>query len=111
MFIKSEGLKMKDKQTAQDAEEFTQLYQESWKFDIASQARTQLDQAKWNSPQLLPFTQDVQNLHSHLSEKQQQHLNALKEEASPSNWKDLAEVTLTLERRRGIQNALVCLLK
>lgn len=91
---------MKDKQTAQDAEEFTQLYQESWKFDIASQARTQLDQAKWNSPQLLPFTQDVQNLHSHLSEKQQPHLNA-----------DLAEVTLTLERRRGIQNALVCLLK
>ena len=94
MFIKSQGLKMKDKQTVQDAEGFIQLYQESWKFDIAGQALTQLDQTEWNSPQLLPFTQDVQNLHCHLSEKQQQHLNALKEESSPSNWKDLAKVTL-----------------
>ena len=62
MFIKSQGLKMKDKQTVQDAEGFIQLYQESWKFDIAGQALTQLDQTKWNS-QLLPFTQDVQNLY------------------------------------------------
>lgn len=94
MFIKSEGLKKKDKEAVQDAEEFAQLYQESWKFDIASQALTQLDQSKWNSPQLIPFTQDVLKLHSYLSEKQQQHLNALKEEVSPTNWKDLAKVTL-----------------
>ncbi|XP_041666279.1 uncharacterized protein LOC121524831 [Cheilinus undulatus] len=94
MFKKSEGLKARDKETVQDAEEFAQLYQESWKFDIASQALIQLDQSKWNSPQLLPFTQDVQSLHAQLSEKQQQHLDALKEEVSPSNWKDLAKVTL-----------------
>ncbi|XP_062270957.1 uncharacterized protein LOC133976775 [Scomber scombrus] len=94
MFKKSEGLKARDKGTVQDAEEFAQLYQESWKFDIASQALIQLNQSKWNSPQLLPFTQDVQSLHSQLSEKQQQHLHALKEEASPSNWKDLSKVTL-----------------
>lgn len=94
MFKKSEGLKARDKGTVQDAEEFAQLYQESWKFDIASQALIQLNQSKWNSPQLLPFTQDVQSLNSQLSEKQQQHLDALKEEASPSNWKDLAKVTL-----------------
>ena len=62
MFIKSEELKIKDKQTARDAEEFAQLYQESWKFDTASQALTQLKQSKWNSPQLLPFAQDVRNL-------------------------------------------------
>ena len=68
---------------AQDAEEFTELYQESWKFDIASQALTQLDQTKWNSPQLLPFTHDVQNLHCYLSEEQQQHLNVLKEKPLP----------------------------
>lgn len=84
MFKKSEGLKERDKETVQDAEEFAQLYQ----------ALIQLDQSKWKSPQLLPFTQDVQNLHSQLSEKQQQHLDALKEEASPSNWKDLVKVTL-----------------
>ncbi|XP_059215616.1 uncharacterized protein LOC131993639 [Centropristis striata] len=94
MFKKSEGLKARDKGTVQDAEEFAQLYQESWKFDIASQALIQLNQSKWNSPQLLPFTQDVQSLNSQMSEKQQQHLDALKEDASPSNWKDLAKVTL-----------------
>ncbi|XP_067357520.1 uncharacterized protein [Channa argus] len=105
MFLKSEGLKNKDKQTVKDAEDFAQLYQESWKFDIASQALTQLDQTKWNSPQLLPFTQDVQNLHCYLSGKQRKQLNALKEEPSPSNWKDLARVTLAqvilFNRRRA----------
>ncbi|XP_028249004.1 uncharacterized protein phf11 isoform X2 [Parambassis ranga] len=104
IFIKSEGLKTKDKQAVQHADEFAQLYQESWKFDIASQALTQLDQPNWNSPQLLPFTQDVQNLHCFLSEKQQQRLNTLTEEPSPSNWKDLAKVTLAqviLFNRRG----------
>lgn len=94
MYIKSEGLKIQDKIAAQNADEFAQLYQESWKFDIASQALTQLDQAKWNSPQLLPFTEDVQNLHCYLAEKQQEHLTALKEEVSASKWKDLAKVTL-----------------
>jgi hypothetical protein len=63
MFKKSEGLKARDKGTVQDAEEFAQLYQESWKFD------------------------------------------ALKEEASPSNWKDLSKVTLAqvilFNRRRA----------
>ncbi|KTF92489.1 hypothetical protein cypCar_00049226, partial [Cyprinus carpio] len=105
MFIKSEGLKMKDQQTAKDAEEFALLYQESWKFDIASQALTQLNQTKWNSPQILPFTQDVQRLHCYLSEKQQKQLNALQEEPSPLNWKDLAKVTLAqvilFNRRRA----------
>ncbi|XP_041841745.1 uncharacterized protein LOC121654512 isoform X2 [Melanotaenia boesemani] len=105
MFVKSEGLKIKDKQTVQNADEFAQLYQESWKFDIASQALTQLDQTKWNCPQVLPFTQDVQILHCYLSEKQQHHINMLKEEPSPSNWKDLAKVTLAqvilFNRRRA----------
>lgn len=105
LFIKTEGLKMKDKETVQNAEEFAQLYQESWKYDIASQALTQLEQKKWNAPLLLPFTQDVQILHNHLSEKQEKCLHALKEEASQSSWKDLAKVTLTqailFNRRRA----------
>ncbi|KAJ4946547.1 hypothetical protein JOQ06_024212 [Pogonophryne albipinna] len=93
MFLKSEGMKSNDKETAKDAEEFV-LYRESWTFDIASQALTQLEQSKWNSPQLLPFTKDIQYLHSHLSEKQLECLKDLKEEVSQSNWKDLAKVTL-----------------
>ncbi|KAF3837838.1 hypothetical protein F7725_009606, partial [Dissostichus mawsoni] len=94
MFLKSEGLKSNDKESAKDAEEFAQLYRESWKCNIASQALTQLEQSKWNSPQLLQFTKDVQNLHSHLSEKQLECLKDLKEVVSQSNWKDLAKVTL-----------------
>jgi hypothetical protein len=105
MYIKSEGLKKKDRQATQDAEEFVQLYQESWRFDIASQALAQLDQSKWNAPQLLPFTQDIQKLHCHLAEKRHQHLNDLQEHPSPSNWKELAKVTVTqvvlFNRRRG----------
>ncbi|MED6234406.1 hypothetical protein ATANTOWER_028966 [Ataeniobius toweri] len=105
MFIKTEGLKMKDKEAVQNAEEFAQLYQESWKYDIASQALTQLEQKKWNAPLLLPFTHDVQILHNHLLERQQECLHALKEEASQSSWKDLAKVTLAqvilFNRRRA----------
>ncbi len=104
MYLKSKGLKSKDRETTKNAEDFAQLYQESWKVDIASQALTQLHQTKWNAPQLLSFTQDIQTLHSHLSENQQRYLDVLKEEASPSNWKDLAKVTLVqvilLNRRR-----------
>ena len=85
---------MREEITVKNAEDFMQLYQDSWKYDVGSQALTQLNQAKWNAPQLLPLTQDVQTLHFHLSEKQQQLLNALKEETSSSNWKDLAKVTL-----------------
>ncbi|XP_045897896.1 uncharacterized protein LOC123965420 [Micropterus dolomieu] len=105
MFIKSEGLKKKDKETIKDAEEFAQLYLESWRFDIAGQALTQLNRAKWNAPQLLPLTQDIQRLHCYLEEKQQQHLKDLKEHHSSTNWKELAKVTLTqvmlFNRRRA----------
>ncbi|KAG1925745.1 hypothetical protein F2P79_025324 [Pimephales promelas] len=105
MFIKSEGLKKRDKETIKDAEEFAQLYLESWRFDIAGQALTQLNRAKWNAPQLLPLTQDIQKLHCYLEEKQQQHLKDLKEHHSSTNWKELAKVTLTqvmlFNRRRA----------
>ncbi|XP_052456360.1 uncharacterized protein LOC128016052 isoform X26 [Carassius gibelio] len=105
MFIKSEGLKKKDKETIKDAEEFAQLYLESWRFDIAGQALTQLNRAKWNAPQLLPLTQDIQRLHCYLEEKLQQHLKDLKEHRSSTNWKELAKVTLTqvmlFNRRRA----------
>lgn len=93
LFIKPEALKSKDKQTVKDAEDFAALYQESWRFDIASQALAQLDQVKWNAPQLLPFTQDAQRLHCYLSEEQQRCLDSIQEEPSPLNWKNLAKVT------------------
>lgn len=105
LYIKSEGLKSKDGQTVKDAEDFAALYQESWRFDVASQALTQLDQVKWNAPQLLPFTQDVQRLHCFLSEEQQRCLDLIQEESSPLNWKNLAKVTLVqvmlFNRRRA----------
>lgn len=94
MFIKSDALKLRDKETSQDADDFVHLYQESWKFDIASQALTQVNQAKWNSPQLLPFTDDVRILHSHMAARQKDFFSDLKKEASPLNWKNLAQVTL-----------------
>lgn len=95
---------MKDKQTVQNAEESAQLYQESWKYGITSQTLTQLD--KWNSPQLVPFTQDVQTFCCCLSEKQKQHLDIMNEESSPVNWKEpakviLAQVNLFNRRRAG----------
>lgn len=77
-----------------DSEDFAALYQQSWRFDIASQALTQLDQMKWNAPQLLPFKQDVQRLHCYLSAEQQRCTDSIEEEPSPLNWENFAKVTL-----------------
>lgn len=105
LFLKSEALKMKDQQSVQDVSDFAQLYTESWKYDIASQALTQLNQEKWNAPELLPFTQDVLSLHSFLASKLDKTINALKQNPVTSDWRELAKITLTqvilFNRRRS----------
>ncbi|XP_042607821.1 uncharacterized protein LOC122142189 [Cyprinus carpio] len=51
-------------------------------------------EAKWNSPELLPFTEDVKKMHIHLSNQTELYQEKLKLEKSQKNWSDLAQVTL-----------------
>lgn len=70
----------------------------------AASLRT-LQASKWNTPQLLPFTSDVQKLHTYLDVQQKQVYTKLSTEASPETWKELAKLTMTevilFNRRRA----------
>lgn len=105
LFLKSEGLKNLDEKTVKASEDFAALYQESWRFDISSNALKQLQQAKWNAPLVLPLTKDVLTLHSFLAAKQEQCLKDLKTDSSCVGWRELAKVTLAqtilFNRRRS----------
>lgn len=90
---------------AKDARAFRNVYESRWNEFVSSASLRTLQESKWNAPQLLPFTKDVQTLHSYLSEQQKNVYNKLSAEASPQTWADLAKVTLTqvilFNRRRS----------
>lgn len=55
-----------DQIMAQSARNFKILYETQWNNLISAGALTTLKQAKWNTPQRLPFTQDVKLLNIHI---------------------------------------------
>ncbi|KAI2645736.1 Nucleotide exchange factor SIL1 [Labeo rohita] len=60
----------RDKATAKAANNFQQLYQSQWPEYVSIAARRTLEEAKWNLPLLLPFTEDVKRLHVYLDEQE-----------------------------------------
>ena len=61
-----------------------------------------LREGKWNTPQLLPFTEDVKKMHMHLDKWREKYLSSLQEDPN-KNWSRLASLTLCkviLNRRR-----------
>lgn len=52
-------------------------------------------ESKWNTPLLLPFTRDVQTLHSYFNVQQQDLHSKLSTEATPQRWSQLTMVILT----------------
>lgn len=89
---------------AKDARTFRRVYETRWNELVSAASLRTLQEAKWNAPLLLPFTKDVQTLHSYLDLQQHIHSN-LSKEASPQTWTQLAKVTLTqvilFNRRRA----------
>jgi len=71
-----------------------EVYDARWNVLISAKALQGLTESKWNSPQLLPFTEDVKTLHCYLDDKQHQFYSDLKSECSSSNWANLTKVTL-----------------
>ncbi|XP_016417564.1 uncharacterized protein LOC107747529, partial [Sinocyclocheilus rhinocerous] len=58
-------------------------------------ARRTLEEAKWNSPLLLPFTEDVKRLHVYLDQQEKLYRKLLSSQPSSQHWAKLAKVTLT----------------
>ncbi|KAF7645898.1 hypothetical protein LDENG_00196890 [Lucifuga dentata] len=80
---------------AEFAKNFAILHQKKWNESISAAALGTLEQAKWNKPQLLPFTQDVTTLHKFLSIEHAKYMKDLEEEPNKKSFANLAKVTLT----------------
>ena len=59
-----------------------------------SRALQTLEEGKWNTPQLLPFTEDVKKMHTHVDKCIQDYLSSLKGDPNKKNWSKLASLTL-----------------
>ncbi|XP_028298057.1 uncharacterized protein LOC114460324 isoform X2 [Gouania willdenowi] len=84
-----------------DGEEFLKnvqksrsLYGKRWDVCVSSQALQTLREAKWNTPNLLPFTEDVKMMHMHLDKCREEYQKTLKKDPNKRNWSKLATLTL-----------------
>ncbi|XP_041930274.1 uncharacterized protein LOC121694270 isoform X5 [Alosa sapidissima] len=80
---------------AKDARRFRSVYEARWNELISAASLRTMHESKWNVPQLIPFTKDVQKLHSYLDMQQEQFYNELSSEPSKNTWVHLTKITLT----------------
>ena len=89
----------------QFAQEFKTIKKFRWKGFITRGATTTLREAKWNSPQIVPFTEDVKCLNFHMENVQLTAERMLRLCPSTNNYAALAKVILTqviiFNRREG----------
>ncbi|XP_065140476.1 uncharacterized protein [Paramisgurnus dabryanus] len=94
-----------DENIVQKVKMFKKMYTTKWNELVSASALKTLNEAKWNTPELLPFTEDVKKMHIHLSKQTKLYQEKLKLEKSQKNWSNLAQVTLcdvmVFNRRRA----------
>nr|XP_055074191.1 uncharacterized protein LOC129453834 isoform X2 [Misgurnus anguillicaudatus] len=93
--VESNAMMYGDHERAECARDFRKVHQARWNEYISAGAITTLKEAKWNAPQIIPFTQDVKVLHAHLEKKRDKFLNKLKNCPSADSYAALAKVTLS----------------
>ncbi|XP_023805402.1 uncharacterized protein LOC111946283 isoform X2 [Oryzias latipes] len=70
------------------------LFEKKWDVCISSRALQTLTEAKWNTPHLLPFTDDVKKMHIYIDECRKASQNNIKDNPNKKTWTRLANVTL-----------------
>lgn len=89
---------------AESAKQFATLHEKKWTESISSAALATLQQAKWNKPQVLPFTYDVSLLHKFLAAESAKSLKNLEEKPNSTTFGKLAQMTRVVlfnKKRRG----------
>lgn len=103
--VESDAMMFGDDITAEYARRYRAIYDSRWKEFISSGALSTLKEAKWNMPQVLPFTHDVKLLNFYMENQQQVSERMLRISPTPENYAALAKVTLalaiTFNRRRA----------
>ncbi|XP_051502746.1 uncharacterized protein LOC127411307 isoform X2 [Myxocyprinus asiaticus] len=92
--LKAQGLISNNTELLKKASEFQDIHQEKWNEMISATALRNNSEAKWNVPTLMPFTEDVQKMHTYLSQLQDEWYNSLSESSSTKAWLELAKVCL-----------------
>ncbi|KAG7271376.1 hypothetical protein CRUP_019921, partial [Coryphaenoides rupestris] len=92
--VESNGRIAECKDVVEKALSFQQVHATRWNELISAAALRNIEEEKWNMPTILPFTQDVQALHSCLDQKQQEYIQQLTAEPNALNWSYLAKVSL-----------------
>lgn len=94
--VESNAMMYGDHERAECARDFRKIHQARWNEYISAGAITTLKEAKWNAPQIIPFTQDVKVLHAHLEKKHGDLLSKLRScPSSADSYAALAKVTLS----------------
>ncbi|XP_067227718.1 uncharacterized protein [Chanodichthys erythropterus] len=93
--VESNAMMYGDHDRAECARDFRKIHQARWNEYISAGAITTLKEAKWNTPQIIPFTQDVKVLHAHLDKKHNELLSKLRTCPSADSYAALAKVTLS----------------
>ncbi|CAI5686492.1 unnamed protein product [Oreochromis niloticus] len=70
------------------------LYEKKWDVCVSSRALQTLKEGKWNTPQLLPFTEDVKTMHMYLDRYRKEYQTRLASDPNKKNWSMLANLTL-----------------
>ncbi|XP_051802894.1 uncharacterized protein LOC110968623 isoform X9 [Acanthochromis polyacanthus] len=103
--VESNAMMFGDHVTAEYAKRYRAIHDSRWEEFISSGALNTLKEAKWNMPQVLPFTQDVKLLNFHMENQQTVLERMLRISPTPENYAALAKVTLalaiTFNRRRA----------
>lgn len=95
LLLESRAKQQHDCDAAKEARSFRRVYEARWNELVAAAAHRTLEESKCRTPQLLPFTEDVQKLHSYLDEQQRCFLLKLTAQSSWLVWAELAKITLT----------------
>ena len=103
--IKGEAIISEDENTRTKADDFATLVAMRWNNEISRVSRTELEVRKWNTPQILPLTEDLKVLKNHLSSTRNVSINELaKDNNDLKAWRNLCSTTLAslilLNRRR-----------
>lgn len=76
--------------------DFIALLDREWDDEISKVNRTELETRRWNKPQLIPLTEDLQILNKHLSSVQANSIEVIKNDKfDETAFKDLATSTLS----------------
>ncbi|XP_031174403.1 uncharacterized protein LOC116063546 [Sander lucioperca] len=93
--LQGEALRQEDIVLKGRAEQFLKLIELEWTTHVSSNALKTLYQKKWNSPQILPLSEDIKKLQDHLKHLEKVNKKALFDKPEKNSWSELSKVTLT----------------